>query len=113
VPFVSPYDNQGNTTVRQYLGTVQRYYPGQFQALDIYTQHSWTAAMVFHEAAKRAGANLSRETLIQALNSIQGFQTGWSVPLSYGAGAHDPNQCFRYTSHEGGKWQTTSGWVCS
>ncbi|HET6311873.1 MAG TPA: ABC transporter substrate-binding protein [Candidatus Nitrosotalea sp.] len=113
VPFVSPYDNRGNATVRQYLGTVQRYYPGQFQALDIYTQHSWTAAMVFHEAAKRAGANLSRETLIQALNSIQGFQTGWSVPLSYGAGAKDPNRCFMYTSHEGGGWHTTSGWTCS
>jgi ABC-type branched-subunit amino acid transport system substrate-binding protein len=113
VPFVSPYDNRGNATVRQYLGTVQRYYPGQFQALDIYTQHSWTAAMVFHEAAKRAGANLSRETLIQALNSIQNFQTGWSVPLSYGAGAKDPNRCFMYTSHEGGGWHTTSGWICS
>ncbi len=113
VPFVSPYDNRGNATVRQYLGTVQRYYPGQFQALDIYTQHSWTAAMVFHEAAKRAGGNLTRETLIQSLNSIQGFQTGWSVPLSYGPGAHDPNRCFMYTSHEGGGWHTTSGWTCS
>jgi ABC-type branched-subunit amino acid transport system substrate-binding protein len=113
VPFVSPYDNRGNATVRQYLGTVQRYYPGQFQALDIYTQHSWTAAMVFHDAAKRAGANLSRETLIQSLNATQGFQTGWSVPISYGAGAHDPNRCFMYTSHEGGAWHTTSGWVCS
>jgi ABC-type branched-subunit amino acid transport system substrate-binding protein len=113
VPFVSPYDNRGNATVRQYLGTVQRYYPGQFQALDIYTQHSWTAAMLFHEAAKRAGGNLTRETLIQSLNSIQGFQTGWSVPLSYGAGAHDPNRCFTYTSHEGGGWHTTSGWMCS
>jgi ABC-type branched-subunit amino acid transport system substrate-binding protein len=113
VPFLSPYDNQGNATVRQYLGTVQRYYPGQFQALDIYTQHSWTAAMVFHEAAKRAGSNLTRETLIQSLNSMQGFQTGWSVPLSYGAGAHDPNRCFMYTSHEGGGWHTTSGWTCS
>jgi ABC-type branched-subunit amino acid transport system substrate-binding protein len=113
VPFLSPYDNRGNATVRQYLGTVQRYYPGQFQALDIYTQHAWTAAMVFQEAAKRAGANLSRETLIQSLNSLQGFQTGWSVPLSYGAGAHDPNHCFMYTSHEGGGWHTTSGWICS
>jgi ABC-type branched-subunit amino acid transport system substrate-binding protein len=113
VPFVSPYDNRGNATVRQYLGTVQRYYPGQFQALDIYTQHSWTAAMVFHEAAKRAGPNLSRATLIQSLNSIQGFQTGWSVPLSYGPGAKDPNRCFMYTSHEGGGWHTTSGWTCS
>jgi ABC-type branched-subunit amino acid transport system substrate-binding protein len=113
VPFLSPYDHQGNATVRQYLGTVQQYYPGQFQALDIYTQHSWTAAMVFHEAAKRAGANLSRDTLIQALNSLQGFQTGWSVPLSYGPGAHDPNHCFTYTSHVGGNWHTEGGWVCS
>jgi ABC-type branched-subunit amino acid transport system substrate-binding protein len=114
VPFLSPYDHQGNATVRQYLGTVQRYYPGQFQALDIYTQHSWTAAMVFHEAAKRAGANLSRDTLVQSLNSLQGFQTGWSVPLSYGPGAHDPNRCFTYISHVGGNWHTEgNGWVCS
>jgi branched-chain amino acid transport system substrate-binding protein len=113
VPFLSPYDHQGNPTVRQYLGTVQRYYPGQFQALDIYTQHSWTAAMVFVEAAKRAGPNLSRDTLIQALNSIQGFQTGWSVPLSYGSGPHDPNRCFTYTSHGSGGWKTDTGWLCS
>ena len=114
VPFLSPYDHQGNTTVRRYLGTVQQYYPGQFQALDIYTQHAWTAAMLFHDAAKRAGANLSRDTLIQALNSTQGFETGWSVPLSYGGGNHDPNHCFTYTSHVGGNWHTEpGGWVCS
>jgi ABC-type branched-subunit amino acid transport system substrate-binding protein len=113
VPFLSPYDHQGNATVRQYLGTVQHFYPGQFQALDIYTQHAWTAAMLFAEAAKRAGRNLSQQSLIQALNSIQNFNTGWSVPLSYGPGAHDPNRCFTYTSHEGGPWHTTSGWTCS
>jgi ABC-type branched-subunit amino acid transport system substrate-binding protein len=113
VPFLSPYDHQGNAQVRRYLGTVQQYYPGQFQALDIYTQHSWTAAMLFHDAAKRAGANLSRDTLIQALNSTQGFETGWSVPLSYGPGAHDPNHCFTYTSHVGGNWHTESQWICS
>src|ERR1700737_3717182 len=97
VPFLSPYDNQGNATVRQYLGTVQHFYPGQFQALDIYTQHSWTAAMLFVAAARKAGSNLSRETLVQALDGTQNFDTGWSVPLSYGSGAHEPNQCFRYT----------------
>jgi ABC-type branched-subunit amino acid transport system substrate-binding protein len=114
VPFLSPYDHQGNAQVRRYLGTVQQYYPGQFQALDIYTQHSWTAAMVFHEAAKRAGANLTQDTLIQALNSLQGFETGWSVPLSYGSGTHDPNHCFTYTSHVGGNWHTEpGGWICS
>lgn len=113
VPFLSPYDHQGNPTVRQYLGTVQHFYPGQFQALDIYTQHAWTAAMVFVEAARRAGKNLSRDSLVQALNGLQNFQTGWSVPLSYGAGAHDPNHCFTYTAAGSGGWHTTSGWICS
>jgi ABC-type branched-subunit amino acid transport system substrate-binding protein len=113
VPFLSPYDHQGNPTVRQYLGTVQHFYPGQFQALDIYTQHAWTAAMVFVEAARRAGKNLTRDSLVQALNGLQNFQTGWSVPLSYGSGAHDPNHCFTYTANNGSGWHTTSGWICS
>src|SRR5438132_2440852 len=113
VPFLSPYDHQSNATVHQYLGTVQHYYPGQFQALDIYTQHSWTAAMVFTAAAKKAGSNLTPDSLVQALNSLQGFQTGWSVPLSYGSGAHDPNHCFTYTASGGSGWRTTSGWICS
>ncbi|TMD72131.1 MAG: hypothetical protein E6I81_08740 [Chloroflexi bacterium] len=113
VPFLSPYDHQGNATVRQYLGTVQHFYPGQFQALDIYTQHAWTAAMVFVEAARKAGKNLSRDSLVQALDGIQEFQTGWSVPLSYGSGNHDPNRCFTYTANNGNGWHTTSGWVCT
>jgi ABC-type branched-subunit amino acid transport system substrate-binding protein len=113
VPFLSPYDHQGNPTVRQYLGTVQHFYPGQFQALDIYTQHAWTAAMVFVDAARRAGSNLTTDTLVQALDSTQNFNTGWSVPLSYGAGAHDPNHCFTYTADNGSGWHTTSGWICS
>ena len=113
VPFLSPYDHQGNPTVRQYLGTVDHFYPGQFQSLDIYTQHAWTAAMVFAAAARNAGPNLDRQSLIQALDALQGFQTGWSVPLSYGTGAHDPNRCFTFTADSGGGWHTTSGWVCS
>jgi len=113
VPFLSPYDHQGNATVRQYLGTVDHFYPGQFQALDIYTQHAWTAAMVFAAAAKNAGPSLNRQSLIQALDGLQGFQTGWSVPLSYGPGDHDPNRCFTFTADSGGGWHTTSGWVCS
>jgi ABC-type branched-subunit amino acid transport system substrate-binding protein len=101
--------------VRPYLGTVQHFYPGQFQALDIYTQHAWTAAMLFVAAARKAGSGLSRDTLVQALNGTQNFDTGWSVPLSYGPGAHDPNHCFTYTTDAApnGSWHTVSGWICS
>jgi ABC-type branched-subunit amino acid transport system substrate-binding protein len=114
VPFLSPYDHPSNPTVAAYLGSVNHYYPNQVPALDIYTQHSWTAAMVFIEAVKRAGPNLDRASLIAALNSIQNFDTGWSTPLSYGAGTHDPNHCFTYTHDNApnGTWTTTSGWKC-
>jgi len=115
VPFLSPYDHTGNPTVRQYLGAVEHFYPGQFQALDIYTQHAWTAAMVFTAAARAAGKDLSQASLIQQLNALHGFDTGWSTPLSYGPGAHDPNRCFTYTvdNAPNGTWHTMTGWICS
>ena len=53
-------------------------------------------------------------SLAAALNTVKGFQTGLTVPLSFQAGnTHDPNRCFTHTSHEGGPWHTTSGWICS
>ena len=111
VPFLSPYAYPSNPTVADYLGTVQHYYPGQVKNLDVYTQIAWTAAMVFVEAVKRAGPDLTRASLVSSLNAIQGYDTGWSRPLSYGGGAHDPNRCFRYMAYQDG-WKNTSDWSC-
>jgi len=71
--------------------------------------------MLFVAAARAAGSNLTQASLIQALNGIKNFQTGWSVPLSYGPGAHDPNRCFTYTVDNAprGSWSTLGGWHCS
>jgi len=91
----SPLTNhQSNPTVSAYLaasGATTR----QFQALDIYTQHAWTAAMVFAEAARRAGAGLNRSTLAQALESIRNFKHGLVSAAVVCAGAHDPNHASR------------------
>jgi len=56
-----------------------------------------------------------RGSLIQQLNALRGFNTGWSTPLSYGPGAHDPNRCFTYTvdNAPNGTWHTMTGWICS
>jgi len=121
VPFASPLDpaNSSNPTVQSYLNAVQRYYPSQVPALDIYTQIAWSAAQVFVEAAKRAGSNLTRVSLVNALNSIKNFNTGWSTPLSYSAGAsHDPNHCYYFMKHDpktfddGGTWRQYTGLNC-
>jgi ABC-type branched-subunit amino acid transport system substrate-binding protein len=122
VAFYSPYDHRSNPTVSDYLSTVQQYFPGQVKNLDIYTQIAWSAAQVFVEGAKRAGPNLTRATLVQGIQSLSNFQTGWSTPLTYtgfdSQGGHDPNRCFVYMKHEDaaapqGTWRTVSGWNCT
>ena len=100
------------TQIADYLSTVRHYYPNQYDALDIYTQHSWTSAMIFVAALRKAGPNVNRSSLAQALNSIQGFDTGWSTPISYGGGLHDPNHCFRWMTHDASNWHTVSQWKC-
>lgn len=110
-PFLSPYAYPDNATVADYKNTVRQYYPSQVDNLDIYCQHAWTAAMIFVEAVRKAGNNLSRASLVQALNGIQNYDTGWSRPISYGAGLHDPNRCVRYLAYQDG-WKNTSDWIC-
>jgi len=134
-PFASPYDPNNctwsagnfsgpcsNATVKAYYGLVNKYYPNQFLALDVYTQIAWSAAQVFVQAAtiaSRAPGGLTRSTLLDAVNSIQGFNTGWSVALSYRAGAsHDPNHCYYMIKHDpktfddGGTWHQYTGLKC-
>jgi ABC-type branched-subunit amino acid transport system substrate-binding protein len=113
-PFVSPLDpaQSGNATSQDYLSTVRHYYPNQVPALDVYTQIAWTAAALFVQAAKNAGPNLTRATLVAALNKLQNFDTGWSTPLSYSPGdGHDPSHCYYFMTHDskpasqGGTWR--------
>jgi branched-chain amino acid transport system substrate-binding protein len=121
VPFLSPLDpaNANNPTIKDYYGSVKRYYQNQFSALDVYTQISWTAAMVFVDAANRAGKDLTRATLVDALNNTKNFDTGWSTKITYSAGnGHDPNHCYWFVQHDaqtadqGGTWRTTSPLTC-
>ena len=121
-PYISPYDNRSNATVQNYLNTVKTYYPQQIPNLDVYTQNAWNAAAVFVAGAKKAGANLTRSTLAQALSSISNFQTGWTQPISYTSldnkGGHEPTRCFVWMHHDdapeakGGTWHTIPGNHC-
>lgn len=120
-PYLSPLDpaNSNNATVKDYLGTMQRYFPSQVPALDVYSQIAWSAAQVFVEAAKRAGPNLTRETLVAALNGMKDYDTGWSTKITYSqASGHDPNHCYYFLRHDakssdqGGTWRQYTGLQC-
>ena len=120
-PFVSPLDpaQANNPTVKDYLDSMNKYFPSQVPALDVYTQIAWTSAQVFVEALKEAGSNVTRESLVAALNKMQNFDTGWSTKISYSpGGGHDPNHCYYFIRHDpksfdqGGTWRQYTGLQC-
>ena len=113
-PLLEPSDHQNDPNVAQYLGAVRRYFPNQVPALDVYTEGDWVAAELFVQALRTLGTQpITRQNLANALNSIKGFSTGLTQPLSFGPGSsHDPNRCFQWIRNNNGAWTTYSGWNC-
>ncbi|HEV3235073.1 MAG TPA: ABC transporter substrate-binding protein [Candidatus Dormibacteraeota bacterium] len=78
-----------NTPGEQQLGqALSRYQPGT--PLDNYALSiGWTPMVLFGEAVRRAGPNLSRQTLINALNSMNGYDTnGLCKGITWTSGNH-------------------------
>lgn len=112
-PVLEVDEHTNDPAMAEYLGAVQKYYPNQVPALDVYSEGQWVAAKLFVEAIRRLGsAPVTRASLENSLNSITNFATGLTVPLSYRPGNHDPNRCFEWIVNRNGIWHTYSDWVC-
>lgn len=113
-PVLETDEHQSVPAMHEYLSAVQKYYPNQVAALDVYTVQQWLAAKAFVESLRRMGSKpVTRTNLVTALNSVKGWNNGLTVPLSYGASkGHDPNRCFQYTQNKSGTWHTYTGWTC-
>jgi branched-chain amino acid transport system substrate-binding protein len=111
-PFVEPADHPTHPGVQEYIGTVKRYFPNQVDALDVYSESTWTAAKLFTDALRRAGADPSRAALVSALDATSGFQGGLSsAPITYN-GKRDPNRCFWMLENRNQVWTTVTEAAC-
>jgi branched-chain amino acid transport system substrate-binding protein len=111
-PFVEPADHTTHPGVREYIDTVKRYFPNQVEALDVYSESTWTAAKLFTDALRRAGADPSRAALVSALDATSGFQSGLSAtPISYN-GKRDPARCFWMLQNKAQVWTTVTEATC-
>ncbi|KDC01984.1 hydrolase, alpha/beta domain protein [Bordetella bronchiseptica E010] len=52
-------------------------------------------ALVFLEGIKRAGAQPTQQGLVKALESLQGFETGITLPTTFGPGVREGNRATR------------------
>jgi branched-chain amino acid transport system substrate-binding protein len=113
-PVLEFADHTSTPAIRQYLGAVHTFYPGQYGALDVYTTYQWLAAEVFTQAIKNLGNTpVSRQSLVKALDGMRSFGDGGvTKPITYGTGNHDPLHCFQWLHNSSGRWKTTSSWNC-
>jgi serine/threonine protein kinase/ABC-type branched-subunit amino acid transport system substrate-binding protein len=83
---VVPHYHSESTLVRTYRELLEKYYPNEhpnFVSLEGYID-----AVVMAEGLRRAGKNLTSETLVDAFESIRDYDIGLGVPLSYGPSEH-------------------------
>ena len=112
-PFIEPDEHMSLPAMGEYYGAVQRYYPAQVDALDVYTEETWVAAKLFVEAVRRLGATPpTPRSLVDVLNHITRWDNGLTEPLSFAPGPHDPNHCLQWIRNQQGTWHTYSGWNC-
>jgi hypothetical protein len=65
------------------------------------------------EGLRRLGSTPpTAASLVDSLNHITKWDSGLTVPLSFSAGAHDPNGCLQWIRNQQGVWHTYSGWNC-
>ena len=96
--------------MKLYREHMQKYFPKNEP--NRYSISGYFAAMLFTEGAKRAGKNLTRESLIAALEGIRAFESGLLPPVSIGADHETQKQGF-WVRVEKGKFKQLTDWLKS
>jgi branched-chain amino acid transport system substrate-binding protein len=96
--------------LRRYREQMQKYFPKN--EVNRYSLSGYFAGMLFAEGAKRAGKGLTRDSLITALESIKGFDSGIIPPLSIGPDHETQKQGF-WVKVESGKFRQLTDWLKS
>jgi len=96
--------------VKLYREHMLRYYPKNEP--NRYSIAGYFAAMMFAEGAKRAGRNLTRDSLMAAFDSFKGFETGILPPITIGPDHEAQKQGF-WVRVENGRFKQLTDWLKS
>src|SRR5438445_4455087 len=96
--------------VKLYREHMQRYFPKNEP--NRYSIAGYFAGMLFAEGAKRAGRNLTRESLMTSLESVKGFESGILPPITIGPDHETQKQGF-WVRVEKGRFKQLTDWLKS
>jgi len=93
--------------VKLYREHMQKHFPKN--GPNRYSIAGYFAGMLFAEGAKRAGRDLTRDSLVSALESIKGYESGILPPLTIGADHETQKQGF-WVRVEKGRFKPLTDW---
>ena len=96
--------------VRTYRDAMQKYFSKNEP--NRYSLSGYFAAMLFTEAARRAGKTLTRDGLVTALESVKSFESGILPPVSIGPDHETQKQGF-WVRVEKGRFKPLTDWLKS
>lgn len=96
--------------VKAYRAAMQKYF-GKNEP-NRYSLSGYFAAMLFTEGARRAGKNLTRESLVTALEGIKGWDSGILPPITIGPDHETQRQGF-WVRVEKGRFKQLTDWLTS
>jgi len=96
--------------LKSYREAMQKYF-GKNEP-NRYSLSGYFAAMLFTEGAKRAGKNLTRDSLVTALEGIKGWENGILPPITIGSDHETQRQGF-WVKVEQGRFKQLTDWLKS
>src|SRR2546425_2088338 len=81
---VYPLPTEPGVFLDLYRADMKKYFRNL--ALDTTNLYGYQKAALFVEALQHAGRDLTRESLLNAIASIKGWDPGWGLTYSYGGG---------------------------
>jgi branched-chain amino acid transport system substrate-binding protein len=107
---VYPLPTEPGAFLDLYRADMKKYFPNL--ALDTTNLYGYQKAALFVEALQRAGKNLTRDSVLKAIESIKDWDPGWGLKYSYGGdNRRGMSRAGRLAVVKDGKWTKLSDWM--
>ena len=107
---VYPLPTEPGPFLDLYRADMKKYFPNL--ALDTTNLYGYQKAALFVEALQRTGRNLTRESVLKAIESIKDWDPGWGLKYSYGGdNRRVMSRVGRLVAVKDGKWTKKSEWI--
>jgi ABC-type branched-subunit amino acid transport system substrate-binding protein len=110
IAVMEPLDSD-KPAVKAFIAAQQKYKPNTKPTT--YSMHGYQSGKLFAEIIKRSGGKTDEASIVSAIESLSGFDTGLMAPLTFSAKQHAGALAGAIMKAEGGKWKIISDWLAA